>query len=436
MGNPRVTPSRLAALNIMRAIRSGELADRAFARLAVRLDARDRAWVHELVYGALRLRGRLDFVLDRFVKRGTASLDDDVLDILRLGVYQLLEMRSVPAHAAVSQSVELTKSVRERSASGLVNGVLQSVGRARAGLAPETQESVEFLSHWGSHPRWLIERWIERFGEAAAARIVDANNQRPELYIRPVGISVQAAIVRAEAAGITLQSMESAPDALQVVDGRIDDVLAKLPAIVQDPAAGLVARYAAPEGGVIADVCAAPGGKAIALADQVDARGVVIASDIAASRLGRAIENAHRIGGLPLHFLAADARMPAIAHADLVMLDAPCTGTGTFRRHPDGKWRVTSHTLRALVLLQRELLDAVADVVKIGGILVYATCSLEAEENQEQVAAFLDRHTNFLRRPPSPWHGPELINEIGDLVVLPHERGFDGSFAARLERVA
>lgn len=431
-----VTPSRLVSLNIMRAIRSGELADRAFARLADALELRDRAWVHELVYGTLRLRGRLDFVLARFVKKGIASLDDDVLDILRLGAYQLLEMRSVPAHAAVSQSVELTKSLRERSASGLVNGVLQSMRRTQAGRAPETQHGVEFLSQWGSHPRWLVERWIERFGEPATARMVDANNHRPELYIRPIRISVQDAVVRGAAAGITLQMVESAPDALQVVDGHIQDVLAELPAIVQDPAAGLIARYAAPDGGVIADVCAAPGGKAIALADQLDARGVVIASDIAASRLRRALENANRIGRLPLHFMAADARMPAVARADLVLLDAPCTGTGTFRRHPDGKWRVTSDALHALVQLQRDLLDAVADIVKIGGILVYATCSVEAEENQEQVTAFLDRHTNFLRRPPASWQAPSLLDEVGDLVVLPHELGFDGAFAARLERVA
>jgi len=420
----------------MRAIRSGELADRAFARLAGPLDVRDRAWVHELVYGTLRLRGRLDFVLDRFVKRGIAALDEDVLDILRLGAYQLLEMHSVPAHAAVSQSVELTKSVRERSASGLVNGVLQSVQRAQAELAPETTHRVEFLSQWGSHPGWLIERWVERFGESVTAQIVDANNQRPELYIRPVGISVQDAMVRATAAGIELQPVESAPDALHVVAGRSQDVLTSLPAIVQDPAAGLVARYAAPGGGVIADVCAAPGGKAIAIADQVVARGVVIACDIAASRLGRALENAHRIGALPLYFMVADARRPALAHADLVLLDAPCTGTGTLRRHPDGKWRLTSDDLHALVQLQGELLDAVADIVKIGGILVYATCSIEAEENQEQVSAFLDRHTNFLRRPPASWHAPALLDEVGDLVVLPHELGFDGSFAARLERVA
>jgi 16S rRNA (cytosine967-C5)-methyltransferase len=302
---------------------------------------------------------------------------------------------------------------------------------------PETStQGVEFLSQWGSHPRWLIERWIERFGEPATARIVDANNQRPALYVRPIAISTQAATVRATAAGITVRSVECAPDALQVIDGHVQDVLANLPAIVQDPAAGLVTRYAAPVGGVIADVCAAPGGKAIALADQVNGRGVVVASDIAVSRLGRALENAHRIGDLPLHFLAADARMPVVARADLVLLDAPCTGTGTLRRHPDGKWRVSSAALRGLVELQRDLLDAVADVVKVGGILVYATCSIEAEENQEQVSAFLDRHTNFLRRPPASWHAPSLLDEVGDLVVLPHNSGFDGAFAARLERVA
>ncbi len=420
----------------MRAIRSGELADRAFAHLADGVPDRDRAWLHELVYGTLRLRGRLDWLLGRFVKRAIESLDDDVLDVLRLGAYQLLEMQSVPAYAAVSQSVELAKSVRQRSASGLVNGVLQSLRRALPVSEPRNVAASDLLSTWGSHPRWLVERWLSQFGPEATARLVAADNSRPEIYIQAIGISADEARARARSRNIVLEPALHGADALRIAEGGVRAVLAALPAIVQDPAAALIARYAAPGPGLLADVCAAPGGKAIGLADAVRGRGRVVASDIAFGRLQRAVENAQRIGELPLHFIVADARAPAVASANAVLIDAPCTGTGTFRRHPDGKWRVQPQDLLALVALQREILDASSEIVNVGGVLVYATCSLEPEENQEQVKAFLDRHPNFLRRPPAGWSEPAMIDEVGNLVVLPQRHGCDGSFAARLERVA
>ena len=436
------TASRTSALSILRAIRSGELADRAFARSVEQLPARDRPWLHELLYGTLRLRGRLDFILDRFVKRGVASLDADVLDILRLGAYQLLEMNSVPAYAAVSQSVELGKSLRNRGATGLVNGVLQSLRRAMPIEAPPL-ETNETLSTWGSHPDWLVERWIDRFGFEAAARLIDANNQRPEIYVRAIGIGAQEAQSRAAELNSTLTPVPIESRILRVEQGSVVDLIQQLPLIVQDPAAALVVDYAGARGGIVADVCAAPGGKAIGLADAVRGTGMVVASDVAAARLGRAIDNTRRLSHSPtppvplsLQFVVADARLPAVKSADMVLLDAPCTGTGTFRRHPDGKWRITSDDLRALVQLQSDMLDAASEIVALGGILVYSTCSLEPEENQEQVSAFLDRHPNFLRRPPSEWHAPELIDDVGNLVVLPQDHGFDGAFAARLERVA
>lgn len=421
--------ARVAALDIMRAIRAGELADRAFAHEAASLPVRERAWLHELVYGTLRLRGRLDFILGRFVSKGTKSLDDDVLDILRLAAYQVLEMNSVPAYAAVSQAVEMTRIIRKRSASGLVNGVLQSLRRAQDTLvAPPA--NVEALWTWGSHPRWLVERWVANFGEAATRTLIDNNNTKPEVFIRPVGISTAEALTRAK-----LETVERAPDSLRIAEGSVSDVLSAVPAIVQDPAAGLIARYAAPTGGVVADLCAAPGGKAIAMADMKGCS-QVIAADVSSNRLERVRENAQRIGHLPLHFMAGDARTPALRAADTVLIDVPCTGTGTFRRHPDGKWRIKPDDLKSLVALQREILEGASEIVNVGGVLVYSTCSLEPEENQQQVEGFLERHPNFLRRPPANWPDASLIDEVGNLVVLPQQNGFDGSFAARLERVA
>lgn len=397
----------------MRAIRSGELADRAFARLVETVPARERPWLHELVYGTLRLRGRLDHSLAPLVKRGLSSLDDDVLDILRLAAYQLLEMDSVPSYAAVSQAVDMTRAARKKSAAGLVNGVLQNLTRS-LGRAPVLHDdALERLSTWGSHPRWLVERWLRNYGEAATEAIVASNNMRPQTFMRRLD-----------------------EDEFRAVEGSVADALAASPAIVQDPAAGLVARYVAARAGVVADLCAAPGGKTIAMANDVGERGFVIASDISPSRLVRVVENAQRTGMRNIRYAVADARSPAVTSADVVLIDAPCTGTGTFRRHPDGKWRVQQEDLQALVKLQSEILDAASGVVNVGGILVYSTCSIEPEENQEQVSAFLERHPNFLRRPPADWHDPASIDEVGNLVLLPQQSGYDGAFAARLERVA
>jgi 16S rRNA (cytosine967-C5)-methyltransferase len=165
-------------------------------------------------------------------------------------------------------------------------------------------------------------------------------------------------------------------------------------------------------------------------------RGFVLASDIAPARMQRLIDNVQRIGGLPVHVAVVDARTPSARPCDGVLLDAPCTGTGTFRRHPDGKWRIQPADLEALVSLQRELLDAAAQIVKPGGVLVYSTCSLEAEENAEQVQAFLARNGAFRLSAPSSWHDESQLDENGMLTVLPQRHGFDGAFAARLERVA
>ena len=421
----QVTPARTAALKIMRAIRSGELADRAFVHQADQVPARERAWLHELVYGTLRLRGRLDYILSSFVKKGINKLDDDVLDILRLGAYQLLEMNSVPAYAAVSQAVELTKTT-QKSASGFVNGVLQSLRRGQSALQQDPRK-------WSSHPEWLLDRWIARFGLGEALELAAANNQRPELFVRPIGVDLASTILQLQQHGIIAE--EAAPDALRIIsDTSVLNVLNAIPSIVQDPAAGLVVRYANLDG-VIADVCAAPGGKAIALADRLT-NGFVIASDISINRMQRITENIARIANIAVKTLVADARKPVVREVDGVLLDAPCTGTGTFRRHPDGKWRLQKTDLDALVKLQSELLDATASIVKKGGMLVYSTCSIEPEENELQIRSFLQRNTTFKLVPHADWHDQTQLNDDGMLTILPHKHGFDGAFAARMQKVA
>ncbi len=433
----KASTPRVAALEVMRRIRKGDLADNAMERTAGALDPRDRAWLQELVYGTLRLRGRIDHLLDALTKGGISSLDPDVLDVLRLGAYQLLEMGSVPAYAAISQSVELVRTARAGRAAGLVNGVLQNLRRRSENLAfPEPGEVSRYLATWGSHPEWLVDRWIGFFGAEGARALVHANNQRPELYVRPIEIEEGEAEQRLSRAQIEFERVPFSPGSFRILPpAGPRDVLNAIPAIVQDPAASSVVRYAdIPSGTTVLDLCAAPGGKAIMMGQ---AARYVVASDRSMSRISRLRDNIARLAlESRMSLVVADAHTPPFKPADMVLLDAPCTGTGTLRRHPDGKWSLTPDQLARLVELQRDLLDSAALLVRPGGVLVYSTCSLEPEENEMQVEAFLTRHGEFIRAASTAEMDETLVDDSGHLRVLPQIHSVDGSFAARLQRAA
>lgn len=433
MAASAVTQGRRASLAALEMIRKGEFADRALARAGEGLDPRDHAWVQELLYGTLRLRGRLDFILAAFVRAGLPSLEPGVLDILRLGTYQLLEMGGVPAYAAVSQMVELAKEAGMGRASGLVNGVLQTVRRDGGSVAFPLLEAdpLEHLSTWGSHPVWLVERWLARWGVEETRLLVESNNRRPELYLRPV--DPEAAPDALEKAGIPADRVENFPDSLRLHDSAdLTRALSILPSVVQDPAAAMVGRYASVgAGSLVLDLTAAPGGKTVDLA----AGGArVVASDLSLGRMRRVRSNVERAGlDGRVSMVVADGRFPPFRPVDAVLLDAPCAGTGTLRRHPDARWRVGPGDLMALASLQRDLLNAAATVVRKGGTLIYSTCSIEPEENQLQVERFLRDHHDFELDPIPPAVEAAMI-EDGSLSLLPQRWGVDGAFAARLIR--
>lgn len=374
------------------------------------------------------------------MRGGLDALEPDVLDVLRLGAYQLLEMRSVPAYAAISQSQELVRAAGAPRAARLVGGVLHALqrGGSECEFPDPAAEPVAHLATWGSHPAWLVERWVTRWGAADAARLVEANNLRPELYLRTLGLDAATAVERLAAAGVPAELAGLSPAAVRVLPpATAAEALAAVPAVVQDPAAALVVDYAdVPAGAYVLDLCAAPGGKAMGMAERADS---VVAADVSARRLGRLRENAARVGWeARLGVVAADARRPPFrpCTADLVLLDAPCTGTGTFRRHPDARWRLRPAHLPELVRLQAELLDAAAALVRPGGVLVYSTCSLEAEENELQVDQFLMTHPGWALDPPPRTVPAPLLDDAGRLVVLPQRDGVDGAFAARLRSPA
>jgi len=410
--------------------------DVALGRAAPALEPRDRAFVHELVYGVARLRGRLDHLLERRVHGGLGRLDPDVLELLRLGAYQVLYMDGVPRYAAVSQSVAQAGERAGKGAAGLVNAVLRGVADDGAGpeLFPDFEsDPAGWLERWGSHPRWMVERWLRRWPPEDVRALVEIDNRRPPIGLVPLGVSTEEAVGALGAAHVTAEPFEGAAGCLRLGVGTDPAVaLSAVPSIIQDPGAHLVTRYADVEAGsVLADLCAAPGGKALAL----DVRAsYTLAADLSARRLRLVRENARRVGR-PLGLVAADAAHPPIREIDAVVVDVPCTGTGTLARHPDGRWRLGPGSVEKMVRVQSAILDGAAGVVRRGGLLIYSTCSIESEENEDQVSAFLERHPDFRLERTRAVPG-EYLDEAGRLAVLPWRTGFDGAFAARLRRAA
>jgi 16S rRNA (cytosine967-C5)-methyltransferase len=436
-----VTDARVAAAELCADLRHGELLDPAFDAHIGQLDARDRRWMQELVYGMLRRRSVIDAYLDARVKGGLARLDPDLIDLLRLGVYQLLYMRSVPAYAAIAQTVELTKQRHGIGASRLANAVLRRVDRERTELElPATGDPVDALALRYSHPRWLVARWVARWGASETEQLLAANNTEPPTVLRPFGLVREQLEATLESAGVHVDEAPLVHDSIQLGTGAGGSVaLTELGAyrkglfFVQDPAATLVARYAAvPGDALVADLCAAPGGKALELSRTARA---VVAADRSLVRTQRMIGNIRRVEARNVLAMVADARHPAIRPVDAVLIDAPCTGTGTFRRHPDARWRLKVSDLAVMAALQRSILRAAAAVVKPGGVLVYSTCSLEPEENDGQIESFLAENDEWRLEPPADGVVPASVLDAGRLRVLPHRHKVDGAFAARLRRI-
>jgi 16S rRNA (cytosine967-C5)-methyltransferase len=432
-----VTDARYAAAEICTDLRSGDLLDPAFDRRTAKLDARDRRWVRELVYGMLRRRARIDAYLDERVRGGVVRLDADLLDLLRLGAAQLLFMESVPAYAAIAQTVELAKRRHGIGASKLANAVLRRLDRERDSLTlPRLNDPLDVLALEGSHPRWIVARWVTRWGIAETQKLLEANNREAPLIARPYHVVREQLEAMLETAGVRVDEAPLAKDSI-VLSSPVSSLTELGPFRqglfhLQDPASTLVTQYACvPTGALVADLCAAPGGKSVELSRVA---GSVFSSDLSFARLQRVVENAERLEIPTMHAYVSDARFPAIRPVDAVLVDAPCTGTGTFRRHPDARWRLKVSDLAVMSSIQRAILRSAADAVKPGGLLVYSTCSLEPEENEQQIERFLAENTDFVLEAPPEGTVPAGALDNGMLRVLPQRHGTDGAFAARLRR--
>ncbi len=404
--------------------------DVALDRVLPSLADADSRLAHELAAGVLRNEQSLDRRLDPRVKRGIARTDMAIREILRLAVYQIEHLDRVPPHAAVTTAVSLARQVGGERQAAFVNAVLRRVADDIAEITPDS--APDPVADRGSHPRWLVERWSKRFGAPDTANLIDWNNSHPPLVVQSARWSAGELEQAFTAAGVNV--FEAPFGAGLVVDTTRP---VELPGYVegafhvQDPAQALVLRYADfPADAVVYDACAAPGGKAVGLSFRV---ATVIAGEMARRRIPRLASNLARAGSGRTAVMMADALHPPIRKIEAILLDAPCLGTGTFARHPDARLRASPAGLVRLAAQQAGLLDAAAARLNPGGVLCYSTCSLEPEENEMQIDAFLNRHPAF-RRAPSDSVPGQLLTPAGDLVILPHRDGMDGAYAARLVR--
>ncbi len=450
----RAAPARRVAYAALRSVTSNraDLPD-ALARARERLhDARDQALAADIATGALRWMGAIDAVVEAFGGRPVSRFDPEVLDILRLSIYQLEHHDRVPARAVVDDAVELAREAKKTSAAGLVNAILRRVGRERDCLprpgrpdAADAAGALDYLSVTLSHPRWLAARWIARLGFEHAEAWARFNNAPAPLTLRANRsiVTRDELAQRLAACGVTTAQTAFAPDGLVVVDGHPfgtppDEDGAFL---VQDEASQLVATVAgAGTGDRVLDACASPGGKTVALAAAAGRAGFVVAGDVRPRRIDLLARTLARCGAESVRIVRLDASaLPFGPVFDLVLLDAPCSGLGTIRRDPDIRWRRTEADLPVFAARQRSMLERAARTVKPGGRVVFATCSSEPDEGEDVVSDFLRDHSPFVVEDPRDRPGPlaafpGLFSTAGFLRTWPHTHGLESFFAAVLRR--
>jgi 16S rRNA (cytosine967-C5)-methyltransferase len=425
------------------------LLDQSFKRYR-HLTPLDRAFITELTYGTLRWRGRLDWRIRQFSKIPFDKIEPGILNILRIGLYQILFLTRTPSTAAVNESAELAKIIRGKGGAGFVNAVLRSILR-KGGEAsfPETGEDpVHSLSVTESHPLWLVKRWAEEMGLEEAAEICKFNNQISKLTLRTNTLKISRTILIEK---LEDRGLKAVPCSFSE-EGILLDApppVSELPFlkeglfILQDEASQLVTSILNPKPGErFLDACAAPGGKTTHMAQRMKNEGEIYALDLNKEKLNRVEEVCQRLGVRIVKTIKGDAArpmpVPEGVRFDKILADVPCSGFGTLRKNPDLKWRRGEEDIQRLSLLQSSILRNLSGYVKEGGVLVYSTCTVFHEENENVVKKFLEGHPAFqLDRMEKVL--PEKLQPFiqnGFFKTFPPRNGMDGFFVARMARAS
>jgi 16S rRNA (cytosine967-C5)-methyltransferase len=426
-----ISPARRAAFNILEQVESGAFSSILLAAEEPRLQPSDRALCHELVLGVLRWQLRLDKLVEHFSKRRMESLDLPVRIALRLGLYQLRYLDRIPDSAAVNESVSLVRAARLTSATAFVNAVLRrSIREAEYDPAAEVSDPLERIAINTSHPAWLIERWAASFGVDEAEAFARANNTVPPTTFRVIKnrANEPQVLERLTSAGATLERSTVAEGAWRVPGAApiVRELSLAGEIYLQDEASQLVPQVLnAKPGDLVLDLCAAPGGKTTLIADRAEDNALIIASDRFPGRLATVIAtaNLHQLKSIKLLLLDAADKLPFAPRTfDKVLVDAPCSGTGTLRGNPEIRWRLSPSAITAFAEQQKRFLTNAVEVLKPGGRLVYSTCSVELEENEDVIR-------EFIRADPR-------LEFVGASRTWPHTHGCDGFFIADLQLAA
>jgi 16S rRNA (cytosine967-C5)-methyltransferase len=445
-----IAPARTAAYQILLNVSGGrcDLPDAIADARASLSDERDKALAAEIAIGTLRWQGALDHLIAHLARRPLSRLDPEILQILRLSAYQLLHLSRVPASAVVDDAVKMAGRVGKRSASGLVNAVLRTLSRNRSALplppppkdASDRERTLDYLAVTLSHPRWLVERWLDRYGFAATDAWLRFNNSPAALTLRLNPLRTDRAVLheRLEREHVAVSPGHFGRDALIVESGQplAGNGLDEGFFLVQDEASQLVPLLTGVRpGDSVLDTCASPGGKTTALAAMMRGEGLLVASDVRPRRMALLRRTIEAAGATNVRLVQADLSQPLPFSKQFtrVFVDAPCSGLGTLRRDPDIKWRRVEADLRPLATHELRMLSNAADTVAPGGRLVYATCSSEPEENEAVAAEFLRTHPEFEplhARLAAPDLDPVLVDPQGHLRTYPHVHSLEAFFAA------
>jgi 16S rRNA (cytosine967-C5)-methyltransferase len=445
-GPPLPSNPREAALRILQAVDtrsafSDRMLDGAHAAARGGPDPRDLGLMHELVKGTLRWRGRVDWALDPRVHIGLDKVQPWIKNVLRMGAYQILFLDRIPPHAAVDESVKLAHKYGHPGTAGLVNSVLRRLADEKDTIEVPNGDDTASLAVWGSHPSWLVERWLARFGVEATRALLLANNRAV-----PVGLRVnrlrgtrEQLIERLALEGVTASPAKHSPDLLWVEGHHAPGSLAAFRegwCTVQDESECLVGRLVAPQPHErLLDLCAAPGGKCTHLAEMMGDEGEVWAMERDPARAASLEHTVARLATHCVHVVRGDGRTYTFPMPfDRVLVDAPCSGLGVIGRRADARWRKGPDTLREMPPIQLDLLAAGGRRARPGGVLVYSVCSFEPEETVAVVERFLRQSPSFVLESAAGLVPDEVVDENGFMQLLPHVHGCDGAFAARFRR--
>lgn len=446
--------SRITAARILDRLESGDqvldaVLDRALEE-EPGLTRKDRALVMALVYGVLRNRGRIDWIISSFSKTKLNKIQPEILNILRMGVFQLLFLDRVPPALAVDSSVEMAKKAAPVFVSKFVNGLLRNVERKGRGLQlPDfAKDPLKAVCVAESYPEWMVKRWIKRFGAEETLELCKAGNK-----IAPITIRVNSLVANrdevAEAIRDQVKSLEMhdwPPMAMSFAAPQVP--IFELPGFtagkfsVQDAASQMVALCLDPQPGeVVLDACAGLGSKTSHMAQLMENTGEILAADLEPGKLKRLEEEMARLKVSIVKTRALDfsRELPLEPQSfDKVLVDAPCTGLGVIRRNPDSKWSKTLNSIHKHAKLQGMILSRASELVRPGGLILYSVCSMEPEETDGVIKAFLKNNEDFTLEPsPLPREGDQtMLDEQGCMRTFPHRQGMDGFFAARMRRRA